>query len=53
VAAGQVSCWRCRRRIHPDESWHLGHVDGDPTQHAGAEHELCNLDASNGVERRG
>ncbi len=42
VATGNVACWRCGELIRPDEKWHLGHVDGDPTRYAGPEHVHCN-----------
>jgi hypothetical protein len=53
VAAGYATCWRCKRPIHPDERWHLGHDDAGRV-HAGPEHERCNLSAGGvvGNERR-
>lgn len=42
VKAGGVKCWRCRRPIHPNEPWDLGHDDNDRTQYRGPEHQACN-----------
>lgn len=42
VAAGGVRCVRCGEPIRPGEPWDLGHVDGDRSRYAGAEHRRCN-----------
>lgn len=46
VARGEVTCWRCGRRIVPGQRWDLGHRDGSTTQYAGPEHVACNRGAA-------
>ena len=43
VATGLVKCWRCMEYINGDESWHLGHQDGNNKVYKGPEHVLCNV----------
>lgn len=49
VAAGNVDCWRCGRRIHPGERWELGHLTdhalGGADYDAAPEHFTCNREA--------
>ena len=52
VATGLVRCWRCQVVIRADESWHLGHVDGDSSRYRGPEHVDCNC-RTNARDRRG
>jgi len=47
VEAGNVSCARCGRWIHPDEPWDLGHDDQDRRHYQGPEHRKCNRGAPN------
>lgn len=42
VAAGNITCAKCKQRIQPDTTWHLGHND-NRTAWTGPEHALCNL----------
>lgn len=42
VEAGEVTCWRCREWIAPDQPWDLGHDDTDRTIYRGPEHQHCN-----------
>jgi hypothetical protein len=42
VATGRARCARCGELIQPGELWDLGHVDGDRSRYAGAEHRRCN-----------
>ena len=51
VATGLVQCWRCGVVIRADESWHLGHADGNRHVHKGPEHVDCNC-RTNARERR-
>jgi len=48
VAAGLVTCARCGLRIHPGESWDLGHDDLNRALHRGAEHQRCNRATNTG-----
>lgn len=45
VKAGKATCWRCGFLIRPDEEWHLGHDDRDPSKWRGPEHARCNMSA--------
>jgi len=42
VAAGQVDCWRCGKRIQPGQPWDLGHDDNDRSVYRGPECIPCN-----------
>lgn len=42
VSTGTVKCWRCGKRIAPDEPFDLGHDDQDRTKYRGAECIKCN-----------
>lgn len=46
VAAGEVNCWRCKERIDPQQTWHLGHDDNNRAIIQGPEHPRCNLSAA-------
>lgn len=52
VATGLVRCWRCGVPIRPEESWHLGHVDGSRHLYQGPEHVFCNC-RTNAKDRKG
>lgn len=51
VRAGRVHCARCGRRIHPRDSWDLGHTD-DGTDYNGPEHAACNRSAAGKKRQR-
>lgn len=42
VKAGNVHCWRCGCWLDPEQPWHLGHKDDDPTEYEGPECVRCN-----------
>lgn len=42
VAAGNVRCSRCGKRIEPGAPWDLGHDDNDRSKYTGPEHQACN-----------
>lgn len=42
VDAGNAHCWRCGKKISPNEPWDLGHDDDDRTKYMGPEHTKCN-----------
>lgn len=46
IRQGDISCWRCRQPIRPDEPWDLGHDDNDRTIIRGPEHQHCNRSAA-------
>lgn len=51
VAAGGVACARCGQPIAPNETFDLGHADGDdPHAYRGPEHRECNR-STHGRER--
>jgi len=52
LAGAIVICPRCRRRITPDQPWHLGHQD-DRTAPTRPEHDLCNLRAAAAITNGG
>ena len=47
VAAGGVNCSRCHQPIIHGQAWDLGHVEGNPYQYAGPQHQRCNRDTTN------
>lgn len=46
VQAGNAYCWRCGHWLQPEQEWHLGHDDHDPTIIRGPEHPHCNRKAA-------
>lgn len=46
VERGDITCWRCGEKIHPNEPWDLGHAENSDSEYAGPEHIKCNRGAA-------